>query len=785
MVGKEVEVDSSISKADFMAGKPFLNGVAPVKSSTLQEDFKAPTIIGTKKEHAELRKEHAVVSTSTISLSKASTSNFKTPYSIRPKPDPAFVKKPVPRHNPDAPGAIVLPRPTSVPKGRQMVDVVVDPILSRHLREHQREGVKFLYECVMGMRLDSGLGAILADEMGLGKTLQTIALIWTLLKQNPIYEAPPIAQRVLVVCPASLLNNWRKEFRKWLGDDRCGVFIEDKHNKITDFTKGKQYPIMIVGYEKLRTIQDQLKGCHIDLIVMDEGHRLKTAKNKAALAINSLGTDRKILLTGTPMQNDLSEFFFMADLVNANVLGKYNTFKREFENPIVDGRQPEALPKHVEKGQARAEELASLTGKFILRRTSDVIAKYLPPKTESVIFCRPTDKQADIYRRVLESPLYGAILKSSEASFQLINILKKLCNSPSLWLEKNKDESTSKKSVTSLMESIPDKLLKTGASASAKLHVLDTLLHHLRKETDEKIVIVSNYTSTLDMIQKLLVALDYSWLRLDGQTPPAKRQGLVDKFNKGSREKCFAFLLSAKAGGTGLNLIGASRLVLFDVDWNPATDLQAMARIHRDGQKKPCFIYRFIIQGALEEKIYQRQVAKSGLADDIVDSKKTAQGFTTEELKNLFELDEGDLCPTHTLLNCDCEGYGNAQILPENSFEDEVISAVNPWSSTMGDLCADDSSDEDMDDEMMPKIGVYTNAAKINVAAQEKRARKMLRKAHADNKMLALMQYLHIDAGKIRAGNEAVESLVEDMVLLQVLKELDSRVSFVFAKTTG
>jgi DNA repair and recombination protein RAD54B len=788
IAGKEVEVDESISKADFLAGKPFLGGANPTKTVAPQASFKKPTLGVPRIEKAELRKENSMVSAPTTSSSKDSIKAFKTPFSIRPKADPPILKKPIPRHNPDAEGAIVMPRLESVSKGKQIVDVVVDPILSRHLREHQREGVKFLYECVMGMRLNSGQGAILADEMGLGKTLQTIALIWTLLKQNPIYSEPviPVAKRVLIVCPVTLINNWRKEFRKWLGDDRCGVFIEDKNNRLTDFTKGKQYPIMIVGYEKLRTIQDQLKdGFKIDLIVMDEGHRLKTAKNKAALAINSFDTDRKIILTGTPMQNDLSEFFFMADLVNANVLGKYNTFKREFETPIVSGRQPEASPKEVEKGQVRSEELASLTSKFILRRTSEVISKYLPPKTESVVFCRPTDKQAQIYRLVLESPMYGAILKSSEASFQLINILKKLCNSPSLWLENKAEESNPSEAITTLMQSIPDKLLKTGASASSKIQVLDTLLHHLRRETDDKIVIVSNYTSTLDMIQKLLVALDYSWLRLDGQTPATKRQDLVDKFNKGSRDKYFAFLLSAKAGGTGLNLIGANRLILFDVDWNPATDLQAMARIHRDGQKKPCFIYRFIVQGALDEKIYQRQIAKTGLADAVVDSKKTTQGFTTEELRNLFQLDEGDNCPTHTLLNCDCDGYGNAQILPENAPEDDIKSAVSPWGSTMADPAADDSSDEDMEDDRSPKIGAFTSANKIDVAAQEKKVRKILRKNHTDNKMLALMQYLHIDASKIREGNAAIESLVEDIVLLEVLKEENSRVSFVFAKTTG
>lgn len=775
LAGKEVEVDEQISKQDFLAGKPFSGGAFPKKAEA-QESF-------------GLHKKKPLPPTPGVDLTEYSMNKFRPPFAIRPKADSAPLDTPTPRHSIDAKDALILPRPESVPKGKQVVDVVVDPILSRHLREHQREGVRFLYECVMGMRMNGGgQGAILADEMGLGKTLQTIALIWTLLKQSPIWKSKPVVERALVVCPVTLINNWRKEFRKWLGDDRCGVFIEDKNNKLSDFTKGKQYPVMIVGYERLRNIQDELKqGVGIDLIVMDEGHRLKTGKNKAAFAINSFDCDRKILLTGTPMQNDLSEFYFMADLVNANVLGNYSSFKRIFEGPIVAGRQPEASAKMIETGQGRANELAEVTNQFILRRTSDVIAKYLPPKTESVVFCRPTDKQADIYRAVLQSDVYGSILKSSEASFQLINILKKLCNSPSLWLDKKSDETTPNEAITSLMQSIPDKLLKSGASASAsaKLQVLDTLLHRLKHNTEEKVVVVSNYTSTLDMIQKLLVALDYSWLRLDGQTPAAKRGGLVDKFNRGSREKSFVFLLSGKAGGTGLNLIGASRLVLFDVDWNPATDLQAMARIHRDGQKRPCFIYRFLIQGALDEKIYQRQVAKTGLADAVVDSKKTAQGFSTEELRDLFRLDESKMCPTHTLLVCDCEGRGNVEVLPENEEEDELKSAGKSWGTTMADPAAEESSDSEMEDDTTPKIGLFTSAAKIDIAAQEKKVSKIMRKNHKDNKMLALMQYLHLDAEKIREGDESIEALVEDTELLEVMKEPGSRVAFVFAKTSG
>jgi DNA repair and recombination protein RAD54B len=453
------------------------------------------------------------------------------------------------------------------------------------------------------------------------------------------------------------------------------VFVvdNDKKIKLKDFTHGKMYSVMIIGYEKLRLVQDELKqGAPIDIVICDEGHRLKSAQNKSAQAIKELGTDKRIILSGTPLQNDLSEFFTMVDFINPGLLGKYSTFKREFETPILQSRVPNATQRNIEKGTARSEELAQLTSQFILRRTSEVIAKFLPPKTETVLFIQPTSAQAALYRAVLESPVFGAVLGSAEASLALINYLKKLCNSPTLLLKKKQADESPNQNVAALMDRIPPEQLNAGKGA--KLQVLQDLLLRVRESTDDKVVLVSNYTSTLDILGQLLTANGLQFLRLDGSTPAPKRQGLVDRFNHSSAKNQFAFLLSAKAGGVGLNLIGASRLILFDVDWNPATDLQAMARIHRDGQKKPCYIYRFLIKGAIDEKIFQRQVTKTGLADAVVDSKKTGQHFTHEELRDLFRLDEGDACQSSEYLT----GMGFVGINggeEEDMFEDEPLKA--------------------------------------------------------------------------------------------------------------
>ncbi|KAJ5780023.1 SNF2-related protein [Penicillium paradoxum] len=816
--GKEVEIDSEISRKEYFSGRKFLGESKPTPTST-------PETVSTPKKAAlparkkgEIRKPTAAERTESLKRSlalvtnpNANPGNAPATFTAYKKPllvntvTPKVAGKVIPRHDPKAAGALVMPRPKSVPKGKQIVDVVVDPILSKNLRPHQREGVQFLYECVMGMRSFNGEGAILADDMGLGKTLQTITLLWTLLKQNPVFEAPPVIKKALIVCPVTLINNWRKEFRKWLGNERIGVFVfDDKRKRLTDFTKGRAYSIMIVGYEKLRTVQEALANSSgVDIIIADEGHRLKTLQNKSGQAIQSLSATKRVILSGTPIQNDLKEFFAAVDLVNPGILGSFKSFIREFETPIVRSRQPEATRKEIEKGESRGEELRELTSKFMLRRTADILAKYLPPKTEYVLFCKPTRPQANIYKAVLASPIFQSAMGNAESALQLITILKKLSNSPSLLTAKNNDNSPNE-TMASLIASIPQPLHRhLSPSSSAKIRVLDQLLDTMRNKTDEKIVLVSNYTSTLSLLATLLTSLGLPYLRLDGSTPAQKRQGLVDDFNRLPASSCFAFLLSAKAGGTGLNLIGASRLILFDVDWNPATDIQAMARIHRDGQKRPCRIYRVLLKGSLEEKIWQRQVTKLSLADSVMQDKSNGGAqFSAAELRDLFRLDEERACQTHELLGCQCGGKG---VIPES----DNSGAVTPAVGSEGELS--DPLDEDYDsDESLPlPQTLLVKASEVDMEKQEQSIRdgshraKMTGKGKKDtdgeednpkDKMhQSLAQYSHIDPSLIAAdpdtGAEAVdeelEAAIDDDVLVSMLKDECNLIGYVFKKTNG
>jgi DNA repair and recombination protein RAD54B len=421
---------------------------------------------------------------------------------------------------------------------------------------------------------------------------------------------------------------------------------------------------------------------------------------------------------------------------------------------------------------------------FILRRAAEILSKYLPPKTEYVLFCKPTQAQVEVYQHVLASPFFGKVLGSPEVSLQLITLLKKVCNAPRLLMKKN-ENAPSNSNVAELLEVIPSDILhQAPIKSSAKFQVLDQMLRRLSATTNEKIVLVSNYTSTLDLLGQHLASLSLPFLRLDGGTPAAKRQDLVDAFNRTPASKNFAFLLSAKSGGAGINLIGASRLILFDVDWNPATDLQAMARIHRDGQKKPVKIYRFLMAGGMDEKIYQRQVTKMGLADSVVDGKKNEASFTAQELRDLFRLKLDSACQTHELLGCDCKGLG-ADPLPPSSMPNPVEIEDSG-----------DDSDDSGDEKLFPPINEMVAATKANVEALKQKLvdeEKQKRQKKSKSKMQALMLYRHIDTTIFKGEMEdvfgyehdevaEVKKALDDDVLVDILQDPNCKVSFVFAK---
>ncbi|KAI0375644.1 hypothetical protein BV20DRAFT_959644 [Pilatotrama ljubarskyi] len=672
---REVELDSEVSRAELplIVGTSAEPPVDPDFNEASSSQSKSSFLLEARRTSQE------VASNSSPSVnSPASAKKFIPPssfYGAAPKPKPKG-----PLHSPDAPGAVVMKAPSKEhqakfnKKNLPVVPVVVDPVISRHLRPHQKEGVQFLYECVMGLRKHEGQGCILADEMGMGKTLQTIALVWTLLKQNPYAGAGPVVGKVLIVCPVSLINNWKNEFHKWLGKDRVGVFVGDKDKStIKQFLNSKIHQVLVIGYERLRTVINDLAYCNppIGLIICDEGHRLKSANNKTSTMFEALRTPRRIILSGTPIQNELSEFHAMADFCNPGLLDDYSTFKRVYETPILKSRAPGCSAKEAELGEARSAQLTSIAKSFVLRREATMLRNYLPPKHEYVVFVTPTRLQLSIFDKILSNDKLDNLIRGSTAeSLALINMLTKISNSPIL-LKATADQARLKaqqggdvakrNAIEEALKLLPERAQVEDVSLSGKLSALATLLRALHKHTEEKCIIVSHYTSTLNIVEAYCKKKAYTYHRLDGNTPAPKRQEYVNDFNRSSQAKRFLFLLSSKAGGVGLNLIGASRLCLMDSDWNPSHDLQSMARIHRDGQKRPVYIYRFLTTGSIDEKIYQRQVTKLGLSESLMgsgSSESKSDSFTRKDLLDIFTVHPLTACNTHDLLDCPCEASG-------------------------------------------------------------------------------------------------------------------------------
>jgi len=705
--------------------------------------------------------------------------------------------------------------------GRARVPVVLDPALAASLRPHQRLGVQFLWGCVAGVRPFSGSGAILADAMGLGKTLQSICLVATALRQSD--SGQPLASKAVIVCPSSLVSNWRREFRKWLGDQKCRPVAVTKGGKaaeeaVRDFcvSSSAVSPVLLISYEQFRRYAPLINGgkgkkaCEVGLLICDEGHRLKNSDgNQTIAALAACPCRRRVILTGTPIQNRLDEFYACCSFVNPDLLGPLAVFRRVFQGPIQRGRDRSASSEEQAIGAERSKELGRLASHFILRRTQRILDRYLPSKTESCVFCRPTAMQMRLYRSVLAatSARYAASARGSAGgaaaaeALTAVGMLRKLCNSPALlWadavsaavrdgeegagaltetttlrataagvvaamhrqmgvqggtggkaakrrpaasaeaeeaedeeddigdLSDSDDDSDDGGSpaaaggagrapkrrralhapVASMMTAfspewradpdpvrtalralgllaadgrslaakallpiatspaeraaLPAELRSAGdalASSSGKLRLLDALMTRAVQtgavtRSPDKLVIVSNYTSTLDVVAGLCACRGVAFLRLDGSTASERRAALVAAFNRPAHPSR-VLLLSSKAGGVGLNLVGANRLVLVDVDWNPATDRQAMARVWRDGQAKRCAIYRLSLSGTLEEKVLQRQLLKEEVSSAIVDGDTGAgRSFSADELRRLFDdptVEAAGTCTTFAMLS--------------------------------------------------------------------------------------------------------------------------------------
>ena len=610
-----------------------------------------------------------------------------------------------PLHDPNAPGALVLctaAEALSLGKGARGVAVVVDPFLARKLRPHQRQGVRWMYRAIHGFSPASPesdtppspqvaidhAGCLLADDMGLGKSLQSLALIWTMLRQGP--HGAPTASRALLVCPASLVGNWAAEVSKWLGDVRAQAALAEgggADEAYRRWAKGAsantksafdKWPILVTSYETLRRLAPVAAAARPEIMVCDEAHRLRNAQRESQTlsALREVQAPMRVLLTGTPVQNNLDEYAAVMEFACPGLLGPPHEFHRRFTLPVRRGGEPGASAREVEEAKRAARALAELTKKRVLRREASINAAHLPAKTEMIVFCGPAEAQRALYEegaRVVREWTRGGGGGSTAAALCAIGLLRQLANSVDQAMgvgrlaalkakagrrrdndddddaEEEEDETRRRKRARSeeasedeervldetdvaLGGSVPSasdpstadlrsrlasripKGFAGGAEGSGKLGALRAIVRALRDAGEgERVVIVSGFSAALDLAGAVCADLGVRTDRLDGRTPPDARSALVKEFNAGRGGS--AMLLSCVAGGAGLNLVGASRLVLFDTSWNPAHDRQAMARVWRDGQTRPVTIYRLVAAGTVEEKVFQRQLLKRAEAE--------------------------------------------------------------------------------------------------------------------------------------------------------------------------
>ena len=480
-------------------------------------------------------------------------------------------------------------------KGKPIVKVRLPPKLARVLRPYQRAGIEWLY-----FLRSYRFAGILADDMGLGKTLETLAV----LSLEKVSRKPSV-----VVCPKTLLYNWQLEAKKFFPKLRVLVYEGMPWERLAMLQKFKQYDLVITGYGSLKQDEDEWakSGIRFNYAVLDEAQFIKNHATKNAQAVKKLNADYRLALTGTPLENSVSELWSIYDFLMPGFLGNYGRFTERFHKPIMDEGSRQAL-----------EHLRHKVENFMLRRTKAEVLKDLPPKIEQTSQCHLSEAQNILYQQILANvrgEVFDAVNRRGFKSAQIhilagLTKLRQVCNHPALLVkEKNWRQ-----------------------YESAKLEMCLELVEEVAKGR-RKVLVFSQFTQMLDIVSAALRDRGITHSYLSGKT--RDRQNVVAAFN--ADPAITAFLISMKAGGTGLNLTAADTVIIFDPWWNPSVENQAADRVHRIGQTKTVNVYRLVTLGTIEEKIQALKQKKQRLFDALIgESGDLFKKLTWDDVRGLF-----------------------------------------------------------------------------------------------------------------------------------------------------
>ncbi|XP_055083155.1 DNA excision repair protein ERCC-6 isoform X1 [Periophthalmus magnuspinnatus] len=512
----------------------------------------------------------------------------------------------------------------------------VPGFLWKKLYKYQQTGVRWLWELHCQQA-----GGILGDEMGLGKTIQVISFLAglsysKLRTRGSNYRYAGLGPTV-IVCPATVMHQWVKEFHTWWPPFRVAVLHETG-----SFTSNKEklvpeiascHGILITSYSAVRNMQDILQRYDWHYIILDEGHKIRNPNAGVTVACKQFRTPHRFILSGSPMQNNLKELWSLFDFVFPGKLGTLPVFMEQFSVPITMGGYSNASPVQVQTAYKCACVLRDTINPYLLRRMkADVKANLsLPDKNEQVLFCRLTDEQRQVYQGFLDSKEVYQILNGDMQVFSGLIALRKICNHPDLFSGGPR-----------MLRGIPEDQLTEEEhfgywKRSGKLIVVESLLRLWFKQ-GHRVLLFTQSRQMLDILEVFVRENNYSYLKMDGTTTIASRQPLIARYNED--KSIFIFLLTTKVGGLGVNLTGANRVIIYDPDWNPSTDTQARERAWRIGQKQQVTIYRLLTAGTIEEKIYHRQIFKQFLTNRVLKDPKQRRFFKSNDIYELFTLSD-------------------------------------------------------------------------------------------------------------------------------------------------